>query len=542
MRRIPALLALAAAALAACGGPGGDAPLPAGWTRLANGFSFRVKATPGATNVAVVTIVAVGAEHDPVGRSGLAHLTEHLYLTAAAASTPPRTAEACAAARGGRFNGFTHGDVTSVEECVPPDELEATLADVAARLSDLRIEQTDLDRERPRVLEQIADWRGVRDPRARAEREALARVRPPANGGDGWGEPDDVRKTTLEEVRGRARRLYRPVNARLLVVGPVDEAATSALVARLFEKLEPGERAPPPPPPLPVRAGFVELDPTPTDEAARDLRRVVCVAYPAPAETPTDAAASAHFSVGWIRAMKAPGPLPRPLGPRAVAVVSDADVAVDAFLGRVDEEIARFAGAAPTPEEREFAARSLSPASIDAKVAAAAPDQRSTEVARLLVAEAVGGASADDVARAYRSLAQADVERYASTSFVPQKRVVVVAWGPPAPPPRAAATKLTKPIDPGTLPQVRVRVTWDEAAQSARRRMDERDYPKDEDLGAAIGEAHAALVRSLGRDVPVTIDADSRVPWAEVIRVVNLAKAAGIEKIEFAMGAPPKAK
>jgi biopolymer transport protein ExbD len=39
-----------------------------------------------------------------------------------------------------------------------------------------------------------------------------------------------------------------------------------------------------------------------------------------------------------------------------------------------------------------------------------------------------------------------------------------------------------------------------------------------------------------GKDVPVTIDADSRVPWKDVMTVMNLAKREGVGKIEFAFG------
>jgi biopolymer transport protein ExbD len=37
--------------------------------------------------------------------------------------------------------------------------------------------------------------------------------------------------------------------------------------------------------------------------------------------------------------------------------------------------------------------------------------------------------------------------------------------------------------------------------------------------------------------MPLTIDGDTRVPWRDVIQVVNIAKKVGIEKIEFAYGA-----
>ena len=77
-------------ALVACSGRDDDAPEP-GWTRLANGLRVCVRPIPGAKNVAVLTLFSIGSDLDPAGQSGLAHLTEHLYVTAAAGETKART-------------------------------------------------------------------------------------------------------------------------------------------------------------------------------------------------------------------------------------------------------------------------------------------------------------------------------------------------------------------------------------------------------------------------------------------------------------------
>src|SRR2546428_12736015 len=90
------------------------------------------------------------------------------------------------------------------------------------------------------------------------------------------------------------------------------------------------------------------------------------------------------------------------------------------------------------------------------------------------------------------------------------------------------------------ISEVRVALFWDENAQKVTRKMGVRNIPEDDELQRSIQEAHQAWVQKGKPDAPVTIDADPKIPWNEVINVVNIIKRCNIEKIEFAMGAPPK--
>jgi biopolymer transport protein ExbD len=63
----------------------------------------------------------------------------------------------------------------------------------------------------------------------------------------------------------------------------------------------------------------------------------------------------------------------------------------------------------------------------------------------------------------------------------------------------------------------------------------------DDELEGLLREAHDDYVRLGKPDTPVTIDAEARVPWNDVIAVMNLCKKNRIDKIEFALGAPPPA-
>ena len=91
----------------------------------------------------------------------------------------------------------------------------------------------------------------------------------------------------------------------------------------------------------------------------------------------------------------------------------------------------------------------------------------------------------------------------------------------------------------GILDEVRVALTWDQDSQRTIRQLRDRRVDDDAELSALIAEAHDDWVRMNKPDTPVTIDAEARVPWEEVIKVMNICKQIHIDKIEFALGAPP---
>ena len=90
------------------------------------------------------------------------------------------------------------------------------------------------------------------------------------------------------------------------------------------------------------------------------------------------------------------------------------------------------------------------------------------------------------------------------------------------------------------ITEVRVALLWDEGTQTVTRQIGNRKVPQDEELQGLIADGHDAFVKRGKPDAPVTIDADPRIPWNEVMNVVNIVKRCNIDKIEFAMGAPPK--
>jgi biopolymer transport protein ExbD len=89
------------------------------------------------------------------------------------------------------------------------------------------------------------------------------------------------------------------------------------------------------------------------------------------------------------------------------------------------------------------------------------------------------------------------------------------------------------------IQEIRVAVYWDEPNNRVVRQLGTRMIADDDELQALIKEAYDDFVKLNKPDTPVTIDADARVPWSEVINIVNICKRDQIEKIEFAMGAGP---
>ncbi|NOT31534.1 MAG: hypothetical protein HOP15_13890 [Planctomycetes bacterium] len=88
------------------------------------------------------------------------------------------------------------------------------------------------------------------------------------------------------------------------------------------------------------------------------------------------------------------------------------------------------------------------------------------------------------------------------------------------------------------IQEVRVALFWDETNNKSIRKVGTRIVPDDGELQQLIEAAHDGFVRLDKPDVPLTIDGDLRVPWEDVISVMNISKRAGMKQIEFAYNVP----
>jgi len=85
--------------------------------------------------------------------------------------------------------------------------------------------------------------------------------------------------------------------------------------------------------------------------------------------------------------------------------------------------------------------------------------------------------------------------------------------------------------------EMRVAIYWDEAKGEVVRQYGVRYIKNDDELETLIRGANDDFKKIGKADVPVIIDGDARIPWDEVMTIVNIAKRLNIEKIQFALGA-----
>jgi len=88
----------------------------------------------------------------------------------------------------------------------------------------------------------------------------------------------------------------------------------------------------------------------------------------------------------------------------------------------------------------------------------------------------------------------------------------------------------------GEPKEIRIAMFWDEAEKKVRRQFGMRFVENDAELEALMKGAYEDYVAKGSPEVPVIVDGDERIPWRDVLVVVNIAKGMKIDNIEFALG------
>jgi zinc protease len=268
---------------------------------LANGLTLYVRPVKGATSVALVVVFKVGGDNDPAGKSGLTHLVEHCYLTAAAGTTPARSDEDVVKRYPLGLNVQTADRHTIIGLTFPADRLDEELTDAAARMSTLDVTADDLAREKPRVLRKVGRMFEKRPDEA-ARNRAREQVRPNRAGGRLGGLPAHVEALALEDVRGYVEKHYKAGNAVLALAGAVELDATRIRVRALFADVPKGTPAPECPAPPPEAAGG-RLEDVEVPASSLGGESTACIAFAAPPPTSPE---YVPFLVVAARLIKAP--------------------------------------------------------------------------------------------------------------------------------------------------------------------------------------------------------------------------------------------
>jgi zinc protease len=261
------------------------APLEYTLRTLPNGL--RVYSMPDANtaNVSVQVWYDVGSKDDPEGRSGFAHLFEHIMFQSTR-NMPANFFDRLTEDVGGFNNASTYDDLTNYYEVVPANHLERVLWAEADRMGALVVNAESFNSERDVVKEELRQ-RVLASPYG----PLFYMYLPQANftvhpyGRPGIGSIEDLDAATVEDVRAFHATYYRPDNAVLVVAGNFDEAQLNAMVDRYFAPIARPDR------PIP-RVEAVEPQRTSPREFTVYQANVplpaVMVSYPQPEATHPD--------------------------------------------------------------------------------------------------------------------------------------------------------------------------------------------------------------------------------------------------------------
>lgn len=205
---------------------------------LPNGLVVLTSLDRTTPNVSVQVWYGVGSKDDPRGRSGFAHLFEHLMFKATR-DLPAESFDRLTEDVGGFNNASTWDDFTNYYEVVPANHLERLIWAESERMGSLVIDAANFRSERDVVKEELRQ-RVLADPYGRLFSlyipEATYRVHPYHR--PGIGSIEDLDAATLDDVRAFHAAYYRPDDAALVVVGNFDQARLDAWIDRYFGPLK----------------------------------------------------------------------------------------------------------------------------------------------------------------------------------------------------------------------------------------------------------------------------------------------------------------
>ncbi|MGE3178060.1 MAG: M16 family metallopeptidase [Vicinamibacterales bacterium] len=220
---------------------------------LANGLDVLLHEDHGCPIVAVNLWYHVGSKNEVPGRTGFAHLFEHLMFEGSKHHDHGYFQPLQGA--GGTLNGSTNADRTNYWEVVPTNAFELALWMESDRMGYLlpALTGAKFSNQRDVVLNERRQNYENR-PYGLAPMIMLAGLYPPDHPYH-WttiGEIDDLHAAQLDDVRQFFSTYYHPGNASLALAGDIDPDRALALARAYFEDLPPGPAVMPVRPPAPV--------------------------------------------------------------------------------------------------------------------------------------------------------------------------------------------------------------------------------------------------------------------------------------------------
>ncbi|MBI1874589.1 MAG: insulinase family protein [Acidobacteria bacterium] len=217
--------------------------IPFETSTLPNGLSVILSVDHSTPTVAVAAWYHVGSKNETPGRTGFAHLFEHVMFTGSG-HVPYGLHDKLTEGVGGNNNGTTSNDRTVYFETVPSNYLESSLWIEADRMGFLleTLDIAKLNAQRD-IVKNERRQRMDNQPYGRAS-EILAQAVYPPTHPYSWsviGSMTDLSAASEEDVKSFFRLYYAPNNAFLGIVGDFDPVQVKAWVAKYFTDLPRGK-------------------------------------------------------------------------------------------------------------------------------------------------------------------------------------------------------------------------------------------------------------------------------------------------------------
>jgi predicted Zn-dependent peptidase len=201
---------------------------------LENGLRVVLSPDRSSPAVAITVYYDVGFRSEPEGRTGFAHLFEHLMFEGSQSLEKLEHAR-LVQGNGGTFNGSTNSDYTRYFEELPSNALELGLFLEADRMREVRLSQETLENQIAVVKEEI------RVNVLNRPYGGFPWIQLPAvmfdtfhNAHNGYGSFEDLEAATVDDASEFFLSYYAPGNAVLALVGDFDGDEAAALIERHF--------------------------------------------------------------------------------------------------------------------------------------------------------------------------------------------------------------------------------------------------------------------------------------------------------------------
>jgi zinc protease len=218
-------------------------PLEIEYYRLSNGLRVVLNPDSSIPVVSVAVYYDVGSRNERDGRTGFAHLFEHMMFQGSE-NVPKAGHFQFIMKAGGTMNGTTSTERTNYYETLPADQLPLALWLESDRMRSLAVTQENLDNQREAVKE---------EKRLRYDNQPYGRIfdlisemiyQNFANAHSTIGSMEHLDAATVEDVRDFFRIYYAPNNAVLAVSGAFDREDTKGLIDEYFGDI-PAQPKPP---------------------------------------------------------------------------------------------------------------------------------------------------------------------------------------------------------------------------------------------------------------------------------------------------------